>query len=292
MGYQRPMVASSVSCVNPVSTSYGDYFGSGSHAHAMNANGQSMTQTDTTQSAHLGMYSRVPSHHVASHPYESWPFNAAAVQHSAIKQENAINAGVNGLNAGTAWWDMHQASWLDMSPQPSLSMPTMSGMHAAAAAAAASYSGAAADYSSLSHSLASNPAHLLSTGQHLLQDTYKSMHLPAQSVGVGGSAPFGLTQPALPQVPSPRSSRRYTGRATCDCPNCQEADRLGPAGAHLRKRNIHSCHIPGCGKVYGKTSHLKVISPLILTRNSFFFFLILYLAIYLSFSKTCEQFKL
>lgn len=50
---------------------------------------------------------------------------------------------------------------------------------------------------------------------------------------------------------------RYTGRATCDCPNCQEAERLGPAGVHLRKKNIHSCHIPGCGKVYGKTSHLK-----------------------------------
>lgn len=60
-----------------------------------------------------------------------------------------------------------------------------------------------------------------------------------------------------PQVPSPRSQRRYTGRATCDCPNCQEAERLGPAGVHLRKKNIHSCHIPGCGKVYGKTSHLK-----------------------------------
>ena len=45
-----------------------------------------------------------------------------------------------------------------------------------------------------------------------------------------------------------RTSRRYTGRATCDCPNCQEADRLGPAGIHLKKRNIHSCHIPGCGK--------------------------------------------
>ncbi|ELU04360.1 hypothetical protein CAPTEDRAFT_39158, partial [Capitella teleta] len=51
--------------------------------------------------------------------------------------------------------------------------------------------------------------------------------------------------------------RRYTGRSTCDCPNCQEVDRLGPAGAHLRKRNIHSCHIPGCGKIYNKTSHLK-----------------------------------
>ena len=202
------------------------------------------------------MYSRVPS----GHPYESWPFNAAVQHSAAIKQEVA---GVNGLNGTAAWWDMHQAAaaggWLDMSgaTAPGLSMPTMSGMHAAAAAAAASYSGAA-DYSSLSHSLASNPAHLLSTGQHLLQDTYKSM-LPSQSVGVASSVggPFGLSQPSLPQVPSPRSSRRYTGRATCDCPNCQEADRLGPAGAHLRKRNIHSCHIPGCGKVYGKTSHLK-----------------------------------
>lgn len=47
-------------------------------------------------------------------------------------------------------------------------------------------------------------------------------------------------------------------RAQCDCPNCREADRLGfVAGASLRKRNIHSCHIPGCGKEYNKTSHLK-----------------------------------
>ena len=47
-------------------------------------------------------------------------------------------------------------------------------------------------------------------------------------------------------------------RAQCDCPNCREADRLGfVAGANLRKRNIHSCHIPGCGKEYNKTSHLK-----------------------------------
>lgn len=185
MGYQRPMVTSSVSC-NPA-TSYGSdlYFSSGTHPHGMSGAGTgagvgvggSMAQTDTTQSAHLGsmssMYSRVTSHaHVTSHPYESWPFNAAAVQHSAIKQE-AVGVNSLGVN-GSAWWDMHQAAaaggWLDMGggTAPALSMPTMSGMHAAAAAAAASYSGAA-DYSSLSHSLASNPAHLLSTGQHLLQ---------------------------------------------------------------------------------------------------------------------------
>ncbi|NXC63794.1 SP8 factor, partial [Aleadryas rufinucha] len=36
-----------------------------------------------------------------------------------------------------------------------------------------------------------------------------------------------------------------------------DAERLGPAGASLRRKGLHSCHIPGCGKVYGKTSHLK-----------------------------------
>jgi len=87
-----------------------------------------------------------------------------------------------------------------------------------------------------------------------LQDTYKSM-LPAAQTGSFNLSAAATSPPSLPSTQ--RSSRRYTGRATCDCPNCQEAERLGPAGAHLRKRNIHSCHIPGCGKVYGKTSHLK-----------------------------------
>ncbi|KAF7256252.1 hypothetical protein EG68_08936 [Paragonimus skrjabini miyazakii] len=60
---------------------------------------------------------------------------------------------------------------------------------------------------------------------------------------------------------SSTSSRRYAGRTTCDCPNCQEVDRLNltaPAiAAELRRKNLHSCHVPGCGKVYNKTSHLK-----------------------------------
>ncbi|XP_061839468.1 transcription factor Sp8a [Nerophis lumbriciformis] len=68
----------------------------------------------------------------------------------------------------------------------------------------------------------------------------------------------------LPLPASPRSSaRRYAGRATCDCPNCQEAERLGQgataaaAAGPRPPRALHSCHIPGCAKVYGKTSHLK-----------------------------------
>ncbi|XP_038079054.1 transcription factor Sp5-like [Patiria miniata] len=39
----------------------------------------------------------------------------------------------------------------------------------------------------------------------------------------------------------------------CRCPNCQNASNSGEP----TKRKQHICHIPGCGKVYGKTSHLK-----------------------------------
>lgn len=193
------------------------------------------------------------------HPYD-WPFQAMTAPHKT-----------EPMNSGAAWWDMHGAtagSWLDMG--------SAANMHAATAMA--NY--ATSDYSSLTHSL-SNTAHLLGGGhQNFLGDTYKGM-IPGQagfglsansspglgSSGGGGSvgggsgvasavsASSGVSQTT--STPSPRSQRRYSGRATCDCPNCQEAERLGPAGVHLRKKNIHSCHIPGCGKVYGKTSHLK-----------------------------------
>jgi transcription factor Sp8 len=194
----------------------------------------------------MQMYSRVA--------YDSWPFNHAGHQ-AGIKPE------MTGATAGSSWWDMHSqaaGSWLDAAGQ--LQMHQM----------AAGYS--AADYGHLGMG---NP--LAGVGGHLLQDTYKSMLQPTGSSQSAAAAAFGLasqtaaaaaasaasaeaaaavsSRASLPA--SPRSQRRYTGRATCDCPNCQEAERLGPAGHHLRKRNIHSCHIPGCGKVYGKTSHLK-----------------------------------
>lgn len=250
--YQRPTVTTSANCAYPQASDL--YFPSASSSVSQADTTQSSLLTKVDASSHIpamsSMYSRVAG---VTHPYESWPFNTVASAATAIKPE--VSA-VNSLNT-TSWWDMHSAAaatagtWLDMSGATASGLSGMAGM----SQVAANYP--TGDYSSLSHTLAaSNTAHLLSSGQHLLQDTYKSM-LPTQGMTPTMGSPFALGQPTLSQVPSPRSQRRYTGRATCDCPNCQEADRLGPAAAHLRKRNIHSCHIPGCGKVYGKTSHLK-----------------------------------
>ncbi|CAL8097053.1 unnamed protein product [Orchesella dallaii] len=42
-------------------------------------------------------------------------------------------------------------------------------------------------------------------------------------------------------------------RVACTCPNCTDID----ARNNGEKKKQHLCHIPGCGKVYGKTSHLR-----------------------------------
>ncbi|XP_069009934.1 transcription factor Sp3a isoform X2 [Embiotoca jacksoni] len=43
-------------------------------------------------------------------------------------------------------------------------------------------------------------------------------------------------------------------RVACTCPNCKES---GGRGSSMGKKKQHICHIAGCGKVYGKTSHLR-----------------------------------
>ncbi|XP_043931445.1 transcription factor Sp5 [Protopterus annectens] len=55
---------------------------------------------------------------------------------------------------------------------------------------------------------------------------------------------------ALLHTKSPLTARRCR---RCRCPNCQSNNISEEPG----KKKQHICHIPGCGKVYGKTSHLK-----------------------------------
>lgn len=81
-------------------------------------------------------------------------------------------------------------------------------------------------------------------------------HSSARIAGQRQAAP--AVEKSTATAGTSRSQRRYAaGRPSCACPNCQEIDRLGPAGEYLRKTVQHCCHVPGCGKVYGKTSHLK-----------------------------------
>ncbi|XP_072350300.1 transcription factor Sp7-like [Scyliorhinus torazame] len=89
---------------------------------------------------------------------------------------------------------------------------------------------------------------------------------PAYGNEYGAPGPYPAPQEAYKVRPGglaegPKAPAAPLGRPSCDCPNCQEAERMGgpPATASglARRRAVHSCHIPGCGKVYGKASHLK-----------------------------------
>lgn len=200
-----------------------------------------------------GMYPRVPG----VSPYETaWPYNFAAAQAQAQSSAAALKNSQDSVSSNAAaaqtaaWWtSMHSATnWL-------------SAAETAAANTAASLqlpvhskTVSPTDYAAGFTSFGSNPASYLSTGHNLLGDTYKSMlpsaAAPQSSIPSTMSSAFLPRTPGLPSMglaAAARSPRRgYTGRSTCDCPNCVEADRLGPAGANFR-RNIHSCHIAGCG---------------------------------------------
>ena len=47
-------------------------------------------------------------------------------------------------------------------------------------------------------------------------------------------------------------------RVACTCPNCKDGERVYRGGGDgTPRKKQHICHIPGCNKVYGKTSHLR-----------------------------------
>ncbi|XP_055332056.1 transcription factor Sp9-like isoform X2 [Paramacrobiotus metropolitanus] len=212
------------------------------------------------QSPVSGMYGRMTAissnnHHHHHHPYiESWPFPSTTTTGVTIKTEVSAPAA--------AWWDSYATGTTaaNMTPHSWISEMAAGAPGAVSAGApfhshqiAPSY---AQEYAAHAAASALGSLHL-TPAQHLLQDTFKSM-LPSHTGSAASQflAAASQTTPTGP-VANSRTTRRYTGRSTCDCPNCQQIEHMGPAGVHLRKKNIHNCHIPGCGKVYNKTSHLK-----------------------------------
>lgn len=66
--------------------------------------------------------------------------------------------------------------------------------------------------------------------------------------------PNNYLSPFISTLYSSGSQQRFTSRAVCNCPNCQEMEH---AAGFMSKNNTHNCHIAGCGKLYSKPSHLK-----------------------------------
>jgi len=215
------------------------------------------------QSRYSGIYPRM-SNSSARQLYEPWTFNVGLPSRSSGSlSSSSMNLDYRGSSSPTkAASDVDQATtpflwetyghgghWLRDFTHP----------HTGFSPSSFSTSGfPGMEYSSVGARLISDTN---GHGQYnIFPDTTRTASR-ADGSKLDDSACFSLVGSNTPdsRVVSTAQSRRYPpGRATCDCPNCKEANRLGgAAGDHIRKQNQHSCHIPGCGKVYGKTSHLK-----------------------------------
>ncbi|XP_044191452.1 transcription factor Sp4 [Thunnus albacares] len=96
-------------------------------------------------------------------------------------------------------------------------------------------------------------------GQAQGQDGVKVQSSPV-TVTVGNVASGSAMSPD--QLGSIQSSSDQEGqpskrlrRVACSCPNCRDGE--GRNSGDPTKKKQHICHMEGCGKVYGKTSHLR-----------------------------------
>ncbi|XP_077427112.1 transcription factor Sp6 [Vanacampus margaritifer] len=182
-----------------------------------------------------------------AHHYESWLRTAPS------------SGSTDDMNI-PSWWnlqrDVQSGSWVDLYTGQGADLPSVSpGPTMSLQSSLGSY-GSDPQLCSLpltQHLPASHSTHLFPP------DGFK-MEPPAHDILQ--QDPFALEEPrenvasARPKSQR-RSSSRGAGQAACRCPNCVHAEQLGHGGDDSRRKHMHNCHIPGCGKAYAKTSHLK-----------------------------------
>ncbi|KYQ52495.1 Transcription factor Sp4 [Trachymyrmex zeteki] len=62
-----------------------------------------------------------------------------------------------------------------------------------------------------------------------------------------------ISNTASPSNDTNDPNKQHRRRVACTCPNCGDGDR----NRDITRKRQHVCHIAGCNKVYGKTSHLR-----------------------------------
>ncbi|CAG4997603.1 unnamed protein product [Parnassius apollo] len=84
------------------------------------------------------------------------------------------------------------------------------------------------------------------TGQQIQQESNEPGKWQVVTVSNAGGECENKMRAASP------TGKRLMKRVACTCPNCDQGEnRL------VDRKKQHVCHIPGCNKVYGKTSHLR-----------------------------------
>ncbi|XP_066555002.1 transcription factor Sp6 [Amia ocellicauda] len=185
-----------------------------------------------------------------AHPYEPW-FRPAP-------------PGGTGEDMGVpSWWELHAgtSSWMEL--------PGGAGGLQGAGQGGGMSLQSLGPYSSDPQLCAPPPSHMAPSSPQLFsQDSYKQLEAGVGvGVGVGGQEQQHPLEEPLESSGRPKTQRRSaprgSGQAVCRCPNCLDAERMGPCGGGAgggdggKKKHLHNCHIPGCGKAYAKTSHLK-----------------------------------
>jgi len=180
-----------------------------------------------------------------AHPYEPWLRTAPP------------GGSSEDMNI-PSWWDLHTGpgSWMDLQAGQGVGLP------AGATGSTMGLQSSLGHYGSEPQLCTLPPAQLDQAchSAHLFpQDGFKMEPLGPEMLQ---PERFSLEEPqdnagsARPKSQR-RSSSRGSGQAVCRCPNCVHAEQMGQSADDGRRKHMHNCHIPGCGKAYAKTSHLK-----------------------------------
>ena len=92
---------------------------------------------------------------------------------------------------------------------------------------------------------------------------FASLNKPSPCNLMTSTHAFPNLQACIPdQIQVNQTEMKKNERSSCNCPNCVQSKTshilgLYPNQTGFDRKAIHSCHIPGCGKTYAKTSHLK-----------------------------------